>query len=358
MDNLQLDLLPPKVDLETKQILKKLTSVHRYLAEFKGAVQTVPNEEILLNTLALQEAKDSSEIENIITTHDDLYKEDLHIQYIKNSAAKEVQNYREALKIGYDLVNKSEMMTLAHILQIQEKIERNNAGFRKLPGTQLKNNKTGEVIYTPPQNPIIIDKLLNNLEAYINSIDDEIDPIVKMAVIHFQFESIHPFYDGNGRTGRIINILYLVLNHLLNLPVLYLSRFIINNKSDYYRLLQEVRTDNNWEEWIMYNLNAVETTAKQGIKTIEQINDLMLEYEQLIKKFKPKIYSKDLLENLFKHPYTKIKFLENDLRVTKKTVRVILNQLIDIGLLKRFKLGRNVYYINEKLYNLFANSKE
>ena len=353
MENLE--LLPPKVDLETKQILKKLTSVHRFLAEFKGAVKTVPNEEILLNTLALQEAKDSSEIENIITTHDDLYKEDLHIQYIKNSAAKEVQNYREALEIGFNLVSKSEMMTLAYILQIQEKIERNNAGFRKLPGTQLKNTKTGEVIYTPPQNPITINKLLNNLEAYINNIDDEIDPIIKMAVIHFQFESIHPFYDGNGRTGRIINILYLVLNQLLNLPVLYLSRFIINNKADYYRLLQEVRTDKNWEEWIMYNLNAVETTAKQGIKTIKQINDLMLEYEQLIKKMKPKIYSKDLLENLFKHPYTKIEFVMQDINVSKPTAIKYLNAIENIGLLKKKKIWKSNYYINERLYELFLN---
>ncbi|MEA2105009.1 MAG: Fic family protein [Candidatus Cloacimonadota bacterium] len=352
-----LDLLQPKVDLETKQILKKLTSVHRFLAEFKGAVKTVPNEEILLNTLALQEAKDSSEIENIITTHDDLYKEDLHIQYIKNSAAKEVQNYREALKIGFDLVSKSEMMTLTHILKIQEKIERNNAGFRKLPGTQLKNTKTGKVIYTPPQNPLVINKLLNNLETYINSIDD-IDPIVKMAVIHFQFESIHPFYDGNGRTGRIINILYLVLNQLLNLPVLYFSRFIINNKSDYYRLLQEVRTDNNWEEWIMYNLDAVETTAKQGVKTIKQINDLMLEYEQLIKKKQPKIYSKELLENLFKHPYTKIEFVMSDLNITKPTAIKYLKAIEDIGLLKKKKMWKTNYYINNDLYNLFLNQGE
>ena len=321
-------------------------------------MKTVPNEEILLNTLALQEAKDSSEIENIITTHDDLYKEDLHIQYIKNSAAKEVQNYREALKIGFDLVNKSEMMILTHILKIQEKIERNNAGFRKLPGTQLKNTKTGKVIYTPPQNPLIINKLLNNLETYINSIDDDIDPIIKMAVIHFQFESIHPFYDGNGRTGRIINILYLVLNQLLNLPVLYLSRFIINNKPDYYRLLQEVRTDNNWEEWIMYNLNAVEDTAKQGIKTIKQINDLMFEYEQLIKKLKPKIYSKDLLENIFKHPYTKIEFVMQDLNVTKPTAIKYLKDLVEIGLMHKESIGRNTYYLNKKLYELFTNISE
>ncbi len=351
----ELNLLPPNTELETKKVLKKLSSVHRFLAEFKGAVKTIPNEEILLNTLALQEAKDSSEIENIITTHDELFKEDLYLQYIKNSSAKEVQNYREALKIGFYLVKNSEMLTLKYILQIQERIEQNNAGFRKLPGTQLKNLQTGKVIYTPPQNPIIINKLLDNLETYINNIDDEIDPIVKMAVIHFQFESIHPFYDGNGRTGRIINILYLVLNKLLDLPVLYFSRYIINNKADYYRLLQEVRTKNNWEEWIMYNLNAVETTAKQGIKTVNQINKLMLEFEQIIKEKKPKIYSKDLLENIFKHPYTKIEFMMNDLNITKPTAIKYLKELISIGLMKKETIGRNAYYLNKQLYDLFAN---
>jgi Fic family protein len=206
------------------------------------------------------------------------------------------------------------MLTSNMIISIQELLEENKAGFRKLPGTALKNEQTGETVYTPPQSHDEIVAFMNNLEAFIN--DDSLseqDPLVKMAVIHHQFESIHPFYDGNGRTGRIINVLYLVIQDLLTLPILYLSKYIIGNKGDYYRLLQEVRDKDEWEEWILFMLNAVIETSKDTIAVIEKIKDLLIEYKHKIRN-DYKFYSQDLLNNLFKHPYTKIEFLEQEFK--------------------------------------------
>ena len=235
--------LPLDWDVETKTVLKSLPSAHAALAELKGIASTMPNQSILINTLGLQEAKDSSAIENIITTHDDLYKSELNLDSYKSLNAKEVQNYIAATKTGFDLISKNGLLTNRTVLKIQEVLEGNKAGFRKLPGTTLKNTSTGEIIYTPPQDPEEIKNLMTNLEKFINDKEScDFDPLVKMAIIHYQFESIHPFYDGNGRTGRIINILYLIQEKLQDLPILYLSNYIIKNKSDYYRLLQEVRT--------------------------------------------------------------------------------------------------------------------
>ena len=239
--------LPPNADIETRAILKKAASAHRYLAELKGVSATIPNQDILINTLPLQEAKDSSAIENIITTQDALYKEELFPERTNNIAAKEVRNYVAALHRGFELVREKGLITANNIREIQAKLELNSAGFRKLPGTALVNEATGETIYTPPQDPSEVIELMTNLERFIN--DDsffDADPLVKMAVVHYQFESIHPFYDGNGRTGRIINVIYLIQKELLNIPVLYLSRAIINTKSDYYRLLQNVRDEEAW----------------------------------------------------------------------------------------------------------------
>lgn len=239
-----LAMLPlPDIELwETRLVLKKTAEAHRYLAELKGVAASIPNEAILINTFALQEAKDSSEVENIVTTHDELYKANLFEEAVANPAAKEVQDYAFALNRGFETARQSKIIRLSDILAVQQNLEHNTAGLRKLPGTDLKNARTGEVVYTPPQHADDIAVLMENLILFIN--DDslcEADPLVKMAIIHHQFESIHPFYDGNGRTGRILNILYLVTQDLLNLPVLYLSRFIIHNKADYYANLQAVR---------------------------------------------------------------------------------------------------------------------
>jgi len=346
--------LPLDIDLETKIVLKSLPSAHSALAELKGIVSTIPNQNILINTLGLQEAKDSSAIENIITTHDDLYKSELNLDSFKSLNAKEVQNYIAAMKKGFELTSKSGLLTTKTILQVQEELEGNKAGFRKLPGTTLKNTATGQTIYTPPQNLEEIKHLMTNLEKFINNRElCSFDPLVKMAIIHYQFESIHPFYDGNGRTGRIINILYLILENLQNLPILYLSNYIIKNKSDYYRLLQEVREKNNWEEWLLFMIRGVEQTSRETIDLIIQIRDLMMAYKHTLRD-KYKFYSQDLLNNLFKHPYTKIEFIQNDLNVSRITAANYLNQLAKDNLLTKKKLGTGNYYINEPLFKLLS----
>ncbi|RLD41821.1 MAG: Fic family protein [Bacteroidetes bacterium] len=349
--------LPLEQDIESKKILKKLASAHRALAELKGIVSSIPNENILINTLGLQEAKDSSAIENIITTHDDIFKAELNLDGFKSLNAKEVQNYISALKKGFGLISKNKILTNNDIIEIQSELEKNNAGFRKVPGTALKNTTTGEIIYTPPQDYNTVLELMRNLEQFINDETlSDFDPLVKMAIIHYQFESIHPFYDGNGRPGRIINVLYLVMNELLDLPVLYLSRYIIQHKGDYYKLLQEIRETGNWENWVLYLLNGVEQIAKETIVLIEKIRELIFEYKNLLRD-NYKFYSQDLLNNLFKHPYTKIEFVVNDLGVSRITASKYLTQLSKDGLLRREKLGTGNYYVNEKLIELLMLKK-
>lgn len=354
MCTVKLPELPFLMDLETKKVLKALPSAHAALAELKGIASSIPNQQILINTLGVQEAKDSSAIENIITTHDDLYKSGLNYAAFRSLEAKEVQNYIAATKKGLGLVRKNGLLSNACILQIQEVLEENKAGFRKLPGTTLKNASSGETIYTPPQDYQEILCLMGNLEKYINDPElQDIDPLIKMAIIHFQFESIHPFYDGNGRTGRIINILYLILQKLQNLPILYLSSYIIKHKNEYYELLQKVRTEELWEEWIIFMIKGVENTAKETIELVAKIKELMLDYKYRLRD-NYKFYSQDLLNNLFKHPYTKIEFVVKDLGVSRLTAANYLNKLADDKLLIKEKLGTGNYYINRELFDLLT----
>jgi len=344
--------LPYPEDLETKSILKQLPAAHAALAELKGIVQSIPNQIILLNALGIQEAKDSSSIENIITTHDDLYKANLDFEVSISPNVKEVQNYVAAMKRGFELVESQGLLTNQTLLKIQETLEGNNAGFRKLPGTALKNAQTGAVIYLPPQDPAEIQELMTNLEQFVNDPElSDYDPLVKMAIIHYQFESIHPFYDGNGRTGRILNILYLILTGLQKLPILYLSNHIIQHKSDYYRLLQGVREKGDWESWISYMIRGVENTAKETIQLIEALKILMAEMKTLLQN-NYKFYSQELLNNLFAHPYTKIEFLVRDLGVSRLTAANYLNQLASDGVLRKERLGTGNYYVNERLFDL------
>lgn len=350
---------PDEAALESRTVLKKAAEANRYLAELKGVAATIPNEAILINTLTLQEAKDSSEVENIITTHDDLYKAGIFADYINSPAAKEVQDYATAIRQGFKQVRATRLIRLGDIITIQEILEKNRAGLRKLPGTELKNQRTGEVIYTPPQDARQVEALMDNLVTYIN--DDELsdaDPLIKMALIHHQFESIHPFYDGNGRSGRILNILYLNAKGLLDLPVLYLSRYFIRDKGEYYRQLQAVRESGNWEPWLLYMLEGVVQTSQQTIHLIKQINRLMQEYKHGIRKELPKVYSQDLINNLFRHPYTKIEFVMNDLRVSRITATKYLQQLVDKGYLRKAKIGRSNYYINDPLFQLLSENPE
>ena len=342
--------LPLPQILETTKVLKKSISANRALAKLNGVAKIIPNQNILINSLVLQEAKDSSEIENIITTHDELYRASLNIMDVTNEA-KEVQNYSHALLSGYGLVKENKLLLKKYIIEIQEELEQNNAGVRKQSGTNLKNARTGEVIFTPPQDYKSIQNLLDNLEKFINE-PSEVDPLVDMAIIHYQFETIHPFYDGNGRTGRIINILYLILKGLLDIPILYLSRYIIQNKSDYYRLLQEVRTQDKMQEWILYMLDGVEQTSLETIELVENIKTIMDKTQNIVKEKLPNIYSKDLIEILFMHPYTKIDFLVTVLGVTRKTASSYLKQLEGIELLNSIKIGRNKYFINIELFEI------
>lgn len=336
--------------LETRAVLKRAAEAHRYLAELKGVAASIPNEAILINTLSLREAKDSSEIENIVTTHDALYKANLFTEAVTDPAAKEVQDYAIALTQSFQTVRRHRLIRLEDILGVQQQLEHNRAGLRRLPGTELKNARTGEVVYVPPQNAREVEDLMNNLVEYIN--DDSLcdaDPLVKMAIIHHQFESIHPFYDGNGRTGRIVNILYLVAQDLLNLPVLYLSRYIIRNKAGYYHHLQQVRETGDWEPWLLYMLDGVIDTAQATIKLIGQIKQLMQKYKQRMRQELPKLYRQELLNNLFNHPYTKIEFVMDDLGVSRITATKYLEQLTAEGFLHKEKIGRTNYFINQPL---------
>ena len=354
MQDFILPPLPPKEFVETSTILRQLAKSHRYLAELKGTSKTIPNESILINTLTLQEAKDSSEIENIVTTHDDLYKENIFIDS-KNPASKEVFNYAQGLKLGFEIVRNEQLLLNKHILIIQKELLENNAGFRTQGGTKLVNSQ-GQTVSTPPQNATEVLDLMSNLEKFINDNEfSDIDPLIKMGIIHYQFESIHPFYDGNGRTGRIINILYLVLQGLLDIPILYLSRYITQNKAEYYLVLQEVRTKNDWEHLILYFLKSIEVTAKQTIDLIININKLMQDYKSDIQTKLPKIYSQDLVNNLFRNPYTKIEFLELELKVSYLTARKYLDILAENGFVEKTKVGKSNYYINSALIKVLMN---
>ena len=352
--------LPLPYDLETKEVLKQLNRANRKLAELKGVAQTIPNERILISSLTLQEAKDSSEVENIVTTQDDLYRAGLDPshQFI-NAATKEVLFYREAINEGFRMVRNKDILTLNDIKHVQEILEQNTAGFRTTPGTQLKRENDGAVIYTPPQDGMAIIRYMSNLEQFIN--DDhlsQLDPLIKMAIIHHQFESIHPFYDGNGRTGRIINILYLVITGLLDLPILYLSRYITHNKVEYYRLIQAIRdknTDNaaEWEAWILFMLKGVEVTAEDTISLVKNIGRLMAEYKNIIRPDFGSKYNHELLNGLFYHPYTKIDHVVANMQVSRQTASKYLDRIVALGLLKKEKMGKENYYINTRLMNLF-----
>lgn len=345
--------VPESVVLESPAVLRQAARAHRAIAELKGAVAAIPNESILIDTLALQEAKDSSAIEDIVTTEDDLFQGDALSGQFPSAAAKEVHRYAAALKIGLARVRGQRFLRLADVLEIQAALEQNRAGLRKLPGTVLKSRQTGKVVYEPPQHPDEIKRLMANfLEHFHRDEAADADPLVRMAVLHVQFESIHPFYDGNGRTGRILNLLHLVLHGLLDVPVLYLSRYIVRNKPEYYRGLQAVRERGEWEAWVLYMLHAVEETARETLAKVRGIRDLLQTTKQRLRRELPKLYSQALLNNLFRHPYTKIEFIERDLGVSRPTATKYLGALDKAGFVRKTKLGRTNFYVNESLFDL------
>jgi Fic family protein len=345
-----LPLLPPKIDIETKAILRKTISAGRALAQLNGTLLNLPNPTLFIDTIYLQEAKASSEVENIITTNDELFKSIVAVRKVENLATKEVLSYKEALWLGLEHLKSKPFITTNLCISIVQCIKQNNASIRITPGTTLTNPQ-GEVIYTPPSGENIIREKLGNLEKFINE-DETIDPLIKMALLHYQFEAIHPFSDGNGRTGRILLLLYLKLSGLLDTPAIYLSEYIINHKADYYIKLKGVTENNEWEAYILYMLDMIEETAKKGLEQLNKISSLMNNTANEIKTKLPKVYSKDLVEILFRLPYTKRKHLIEENIGNPKTVGNYLQTLEEYGFLKSVKVGKEKLYLNEKLLKI------
>jgi Fic family protein len=349
-----LPLLPPKTILETTKVLRKTIDASRALAQLNGMLTNLPNPTLFLDTIHLQEAKASSEIENIITTNDDLYKSLVADKKFDNSATKEVISYKEALYNGLRDIEKRPFISTNLCIEIVQSIKKNTAGIRTTPGIALKNAQ-GQTIYTPPTGESIIREKLANLETFINS-KSELDPLIKMALMHYQFEAIHPFNDGNGRTGRILLLLYLKIEKLLDIPAIYLSEYIIKNKADYYSKLRNVTEKDDWEEWILYMLEMISFTANKGLILIKKVNRLMQTFSMEVKVSLPKVYSKDLIEILFKLPYTKRQYLINAGLGTPKTVGNYLNELEEAGFLISEKVGKEKLYLNFRLMEVLESS--
>ena len=343
----RLPILPPKTNLETTKVLRKTINASRALAQLNGLLTNLPNPTLFLDTIHLQEAKASSEIENIITTNDDLYKSLVADKKFGNPATKEVINYKEALWNGLQQIETRPFISTNLCVEIVQSIKKNTAGIRTTPGTALKNTN-GETIYTPPTGEAVIREKLNNLETFING-EDAIDPLIKMALMHYQFAAIHPFIDGNGRTGRILLLLYLKIEKLLDTPAIYLSEYIIKNKADYYMKLRMVTENNDWEGWILYMLEMVEYTAKKGLERLRNVTSLMEQMATEIKETLPKVYTKELVEILFRLPYTKRQFLIDAKLGTPKTVGNYLMELEKYGFLISEKVGKEKLYLNHKL---------
>lgn len=353
--------LPPPVELETVRVLKALAGANRALAELKGRAASIPNQGILIDSLSLQEAKASSEIENIVTTQDELFQADIFPEGLESPAAREVALYRDALKLGYHrLRDTGGIIANNTLIDMFRLLKRREDGFRVTPGTALKHDGTGEIVYVPPQDGREVVARMSELERFVNEDDiSTLDPLIKMALIHHQFESIHPFPDGNGRIGRILNVLYLTRTGLLDIPILYLSRHVTRTKPDYYRLLQAVRDEAGsavvWEGWVLYMLEAVEETARTTLALIEGIRSQMAAVKHRMRADLPKLYSQDLLNNLFRHPYTRIEFVERDLSVTRQTAAKYLDTLAEHGFVRKHRAGRSNYYINPDLVRLFLD---
>jgi Fic family protein len=351
----KLKKLPPEREkVETISILRQLSKTSQSLGELKGIAKTIPNQTMLINAVVLQEAKDSSEIENIITTQDELYKA-LASQNKQPSQVKEVINYRKAIFTGFELIKKQGFLRIKDIETIQKTIIENNAGIRAMSGTVLKNDKTGEIVYTPPQEKDEILDLLSNFLEHFNINQTDLSPLINLAILHYQFESIHPFYDANGRTGRILNILYLIINDLLDIPILYLSSYINENKSEYYKYLNQVNRTDQWEDYILYMLKAVEETANYTIKKIDRIKNQLEITIKKIQREAPKIYRKELIELLFEQPYSKIEFVVDKLKVERKAASRYLKNLEEIGVLKSEKIGRENLYLNKELIEILKH---
>jgi len=348
-----LPLLPPRVQVETEAVLKRAIGAARALAELKGLGQTIPNQAMLVDSLVLQEAKDSSAIENIFTTNDVLFRSYAARTSHVDPATKEVLRYREALWNGFESLKVRPVLSTNLLITIIQTIMGDDAGIRNIPGTAIVNGATGETIYTPPEGEGVLRDKLANLEQFMHA-DDGMEPLVKLALIHYQFEAIHPFADGNGRTGRILGILFLTYTGLLELPVLYLSRYIIEHKHDYYVLLRGVTERGEWEPWILYILDAVEQMSIVTRDRILAIRALMQQTMERVNKELPKIYSKELVELLFRQPYTKGQFIVDAGIAKRQTAAEYLKALEAIGVLRAQRVSKETLYLNVGLYELLS----
>jgi Fic family protein len=347
-----LPLLPPTVALESTKVLRKTITASRALAQLNGAIVNLPNPQLFLDTIHLQEAKASSEVENIITTNDDLYKALVADKDFNDPASKEVLNYKEALWLGLERMETRPFITTNLCIEIMQCIKQNSSGIRTTPGTTLANAQ-GAIIYTPPSGEDVIRTKMANLEKFINE-DEHFDPLVKLALMHYQFEAIHPFADGNGRTGRILMLLYLKLSGLLSVPAIYPSDYIIRNKAEYYRRLQAVTEKEDWGNWVLYILDMVETTAIKGQDRLKEVRQLMESMAEEIRSQLPVVYSKELIEVLFRLPYTKRQHLIDAGLGTPKTVGSYLTQLENAGFLRSEKVGKEKLYLNFRLMEVLA----
>ena len=345
--------LPPNVELETKPVLKQTTAASRALAELKGAGDLIPNQSVLVRMIGLQEAKLSSEIENIVTTNDELYRAFADENGKTDPPTKEVLRYNDALWYGIDQMRSGRPLCTSLFEEIVQIITQNASGVRRVPGTAIVNDSTKATIYTPPEGEKVIRDKLGALEEFLHGTDD-IDPLVKMAALHYQFEAIHPFSDGNGRTGRILNILYLISVGLLDVPVLYLSRYVMEHKSDYYIGLRQVTEQNAWENWTLFMLRGIEETALVTHQRIQSIRALMQQTSHKVREELPKVYSKDLMEVLFAQPYCKIRFLEQSGIAKRDAASKYLRQLSQIGVLSPVPIGRDIYYLNKPFFDLLT----
>ena len=345
-----LPALPPRVNVETTEVLRKTIEASRALAQLNGMLSNLPNPTLFLDTIHLKEAKASSEIENIITTNDDLFKALVADKRFDNPATKEVLSYKEALWNSLKIIEEKPFITTNLCVEIVQSIKKNTAGIRKTPGTNLKSSK-GEIIYTPPTGEETIREKLKNFEEFINA-QHNLDPLVKMAIMHYQFEAIHPFTDGNGRTGRILLLLYLKLTKLLDTPAIFLSEYIINHKNDYYEKIRKVTEENDWEGWILYMLDMITVTATDALNRIRRITHLMEEMMTEIKMQLPKVYSKELVEILFRLPYIKRQFLIDANMGTPKTVGNYLISLEKKEFLISEKIGKEKLYLNHRLMKI------
>ena len=356
ISNNDLPLLPPDLEIETPEILKQLAIASRHLGELNGLCSTLTDPSILMNTIALQESKNSSEIENIVTTRDELYEAITGYGNV-TIATIEVLNCTEALYGGLEvMIKRKNILSINTLVDIVQVIKGKEAGIRNTPGAALKNPITGEMICTPPEGSHIIREKLANLERFINDNNySTLDPLIKMAIIHYQFEAIHPFMDGNGRTGRILNELYLVQQGLLPLPVLSMSAYLVKNKALYYHLLSGVMENNNWHDWIMYNLAAVIESAQLTTAKIRQMINLKGKMEREVKEALGASYTPDLLQLMFESPYLKIELLEKKGMAHRQTASTWLKKMVGAGVLTEQKKGKTLYFINNRLISILIN---